>query len=52
MSLVLQEVEKFYIPTIEKTLHKENLLYHDANAENIEFYMMSATILKEQNLGR
>lgn len=39
MSLVLQRAEKFYIPTIEKILQKENLPYQDVNAENIEFYM-------------
>lgn len=44
MSLVLQKLdsqgaEKFYIPTIEKILQKENLPYQDVNAENIEFYM-------------
>lgn len=39
MSLVLQRAEKFYIPTIEKILQKENLPYQDVNAENIQFFM-------------
>lgn len=43
MSLVLQKLdsqgaEKFYIPTIEKILQKENLPYQDVKAENIQFY--------------
>lgn len=39
MSITLQRAEKFYIPTIEKILQKENLPYQDVNAENIKFFM-------------
>lgn len=38
MSIILQRAEKFYIPTIEKILQKENLPYQDVNSKNIEFF--------------
>lgn len=38
MSIILQIVEKNFIPTIEKILQKENLPYQDINSKNIQFF--------------